>query len=49
MEILAFIFTIIAGVFFEAVGVKVNLSGLGNMVAVALMGAIILWTIRHKK
>lgn len=49
MEILAFIITVIAGIFVEGLGVKYNMAGIGTMVAVALMGTIILWNVRHKK
>ncbi len=50
MEILAFIITIIAGILAEGIiGVRFNLPGIGSIVAIALIGAIILYTIRHKK
>lgn len=49
MEILAFIITVIVGVLVEGLGVKYNMSGIGTMVAIALMGTIILWNVRHKK
>lgn len=49
MEILAFIITVIVGIFTEGLAVKLNMAGLGSIVAIALMGSIILWAVRHKK
>ena len=49
MEILAFFITIIIGVFTEGIGARRNLPGLGTIVAVAFMGALVLWVIRHKE
>lgn len=47
MEILAFIATVFLSIFVEAIGVKYNLAGIGSIFAVAFMGTIILWKIRH--
>lgn len=49
-EIVAFLVTIIAGVLAEAtVGVQFNMPGFGVIIAVAVMGAFILWSVRYKK
>lgn len=48
-EIIAFLVTIIAGVFAEAVGVGFHMSGSGIIAAIATMGAFILWSVRHKE
>jgi len=48
-EIIAFLATVIAGLFAEAVGAGSHISGCGIIVAVATMGAFILWSIRHKE
>lgn len=48
--IAAFFVTLIAGVFAEAtIGVRFNMPGIGTMLSVALMGAIIISIIRKKK
>ena len=47
MEILFFVVSVLVGVFMEGVGVKVNMAGLGVMVEIGLVGAVILWSIRH--
>ena len=48
--ILAFFVTLIAGVFAEAtVGVRFNMPGIGTVLAVAIMGAIIISMIKKKK
>ena len=49
VEILFFVVSVLAGVFMECVGVKVNMAGLGVMVEIGLVGAVILWSIRHNK
>lgn len=49
MEILFFIVSVIVGVMVEGIGVKLNMAGLGIMVEVALVGAVILWSICHNK
>lgn len=48
--IAAFFVTLIAGVFAEAtVGVRFNMPGIGTVLAVAIMGAIIISMIKKKK
>ena len=49
MEILAAIITIVLGVLAEGLGVRWNMTGIGSIVSVAVMGAIILFAVRHKK
>lgn len=49
VEILFFVVSVLVGVFMEGVGVKVNMAGLGVMVEIGLVGAVILWSIRHNK
>lgn len=50
MEIIAVLATLILGVLIEAtIGVRFNMPGIGSMVAVAIMGAFILWAVRHGK
>lgn len=50
MEIIAVLATLILGVLTEAtIGVRFNMPGIGSMVAVAIMGAFILWAVRHGK
>ena len=48
-EIIAFVATIIVGVFAESIGAGSHISGAGSIAAIATMGAFILWTVRHKK
>ena len=49
MEIIAFLVTVIIGVLAEAtVGTRFNMSGFGVIIAVAIMGAFIIWVVRHK-
>ena len=47
-EIIAFLVTVIAGVFADAVGTGFHMPGSGIIVAVATMGVFILWAVRHK-
>lgn len=49
VEILFFVISVLVGVLTEGVAVKVNMAGLGIMVEIALVGAVILWNIRHNK
>ena len=50
MEIIAFFITIVVGVFSEVtIGTSWNMHGIGGILAVAVMGTFILWSIRHKK
>lgn len=48
-EIIAFVATIIVGVFAEAIGAGSHISGAGSIAAIATMGAFILWSVRYKK
>lgn len=49
MEIIAFIITLVVGVLAEAtIGVKFNMSGIGAIIAVAIMGAFIIHIQRKK-
>lgn len=48
MEVLAFIITVIVGFIVDVLCIKYNMPNLGAVVAVAIMGAIILWFVRHK-
>ena len=47
MEILFFVISVLVGVLTEGVAVKVNMAGFGIMGEIALVGAVILWNIRH--
>lgn len=49
MEIFAFIFTVFIGFVVEVVCISSNMPSFGTLVAVAFMGSIILWSVRHKK
>ncbi len=46
MEVIAFILTIAVGIVAEN---NIDSNGIGGIVAVAVMGAFILWSIRHEK
>lgn len=48
VEVLAFIVTVIVGFIVDVLCIKYNMPNLGPVVAVATMGAIILWLVRHK-
>lgn len=48
MEILSFIITVIVGFVVDVLCIKYNMPSVGAIVAVAIMGAIILWFVRHK-
>lgn len=47
MEVLAFIVTILAGYLGSALGWKMNWPEAGPIAAIAIIGSIILWQIRH--
>lgn len=47
MEVLAFVVTILAGYLGSAFGWKMNWPEAGPIVAIAIIGSIILWQIRH--
>ena len=50
MEIVLFIITVLVSVFVEAtIGVRFNLTGIGCIVGISLVGAVLLYSIRHKK
>lgn len=50
MEIIAFIVTVVFGVLSEAtIGTKFNMSGIGAIVAVAIMGVFIIHMVKKKK
>lgn len=49
MEVLFFVASVLVGVLMEGVAVKINMTGLGIMVEIALVGAVILWCVRHNK
>lgn len=50
MEIIAVIITLAVGVLAEAtIGISWNMRGIGTLLGVAIMGAFILWTVRHPK
>ena len=50
MEILLFIITVLVSVLVEGIiGVKFNMAGIGSIVGIALVGAVLLYAIRHKK
>ena len=46
-EVLAFIVTILAGYLGSALGWKMNWPEAGPIAAIAIIGSIILWQIRH--
>ncbi len=49
MEVLIFILTIILSISAEVtVGIRFNLPGIGGIVGIAFIGAVLLYTIRHK-
>jgi hypothetical protein len=48
-EFCAFILTVIVGVLGDIYGYEHNIGQLGQIVATALMGSIILWNVRRKK
>ncbi len=48
MEVLSFIITIIVGFIIDILCIKYNMPSAGAVVAIATMGAIILWFVRHK-
>ena len=49
MEVLIFILTIIFSISAEVtVGIRFNLPGIGGIVGIAFIGAVLLYTIRHK-
>jgi hypothetical protein len=50
VEIVLFIITVLVSVFAEAtIGVRFNLTGIGCIVGISLVGAVLLYSIRHKK
>lgn len=50
MEIIALIITLVVGVLAEAtIGINFNMPGVGAIIAVAIMGAIIIHIIKSKK
>lgn len=50
MEIVAVIITLVVGVLAEAtIGVSWNMQGVGTLLGIAIMGAFILWAVRHPK
>ena len=50
MEIVAVIITLAVGVLAEAtIGITWNMRGVGTLLGVAIMGAFILWAVRHPK
>lgn len=50
MVIIAVLATLILGILTEGtIGVRFNMPGIGSMVTVAVMGAFILWAVRHSK
>lgn len=49
MEVLAFVVTILAGYLGSAFGWKMNWPEAGPIVAIAIIGSIILWQMRHPK
>ncbi len=50
MEILAFVITLAVGVLAEAtIGLHFNMAGIGAIISVATMGAIIIRVIKNKK
>ena len=49
VEVLAFIVTILAGYLGSALGWKMNWPEAGPIAAIAIIGSIILWQIRHPK
>ncbi len=50
MEIVFFIITVLVSVLAEGtIGVRFNMAGIGSIVGIALVGAVLLYAIRHKK
>ena len=50
MEIIAAIITLVVGILAEAtIGISWNMRGVGTLLGVAIMGAFILWAVRHPK
>ena len=50
MEIVIALVALVVGVIAEAtIGVNWNMSGIGTLLTVCIMGAVILWAIRHPK
>ena len=50
MEILVAFIALAIGVLAEAtIGIGWNMSGIGTLLAVCIMGAVILWAVRHPK
>ena len=49
MEIVFFIITVLVSVLAEGtIGVRFNMAGIGSIVGIALVGAVLLYAIRHK-
>lgn len=50
VEIVFFIITVLVSVLAEGtIGVRFNMAGIGSIVGIALVGAVLLYAIRHKK
>lgn len=49
MEIVLFVMTVFVSVLVEAIGIRFNMAGIGSIVDTALVGAVLLYAIRHKK
>lgn len=50
MEILTAFIVLVIGVLAEAsIGIEWNIRGIGTLLAVCIMGAVILWAVRHPK
>ena len=50
MEFVFFIIVLLVSVLAEGIiGVRFNMAGIGSIVGIALVGAILLFAIRHKK
>ena len=50
MEIVFFIITILVSVLAEAtIGIRFNMAGIGGIVGIAFVGAVLFYKIRHKK
>lgn len=50
MEILFFIITFFLSMLAEVtIGIRFNLAGIGHIVGIAFVGAVLLYAIRHKK
>ena len=50
MEIIVAIITLVVGLVAEAtIGVHWNMPGVGTILATSIMGAVILWAVRHPK